>query len=252
MKHSNWIGGKRVAARVAAVTLITAIMSLGVSILAPSEVTADAYVIQETIVEHKSTPNVSFTVHVDNSGVETEIAEPTISADEERQLQEELIVESREEEFEAYINSIYCDPNDVTKITNLKLEDMPILTDGTWWEGYEESLYHLEQNYGINAVFAMAVSTLESGGGTSSRARNRDNYYGLSTSTNYGSRYSCTMYFGDLINRKYVSQGRSSVYSIGPKYCPPNRQWESYMAEYMSGVQSQLRSEIASRGISTI
>ena len=53
MKHSNWIDGKRVAAIGAAVTLITAIMSLGVSILAPSEVTADAYVIQETIVEHK-------------------------------------------------------------------------------------------------------------------------------------------------------------------------------------------------------
>src|SRR5699024_2393085 len=120
MKHSNWIGGKRVTARVAAVTLITALMPVGVSILAPSEVTANAYVIQETIVEHKATPSASLTVHVDNSGVETEIAEPTISADEERQLQEELIVESREEEFEAYINSIYCDPNDVTKITNLK------------------------------------------------------------------------------------------------------------------------------------
>lgn len=250
MKHSNRINGRRVLAT----TLLTAIMSLGVTILAPSEVTAShKRVIQETIAEHIVTmSNVVYTVHVNNNGIETTIAEPTISMEEEREVQQELILEAREEALDDYVNSIHCDPNDVTKITNLKLEDMHLLTRGTWWEGYEESLYNLEQRHGINAAFAMAVSTLESGAGTSSRARNRDNYYGLSTSTDYGSRFNCTMYFGDLLNRKYVSQGLSSVYSIGPKYCPPNRQWETYMANYMSGIQTRLRSEIASRGITTL
>lgn len=146
---------------------------------------------------------------------------------------------------EDYINNFTCDPSNVKKITNLTLEDMTYLTEGTWWSGHEQTLYDLEQNYGINAGFAMAVSSLESGHGTSSRARNRNNFYGITSSKNYGSRYNCTMYFGDLINRLYVDNGRVSVHTIGPKYCPPNRKWEIYMESYMNNITYKVREKMA-------
>lgn len=236
--------------------LLMAMTALGVVTLVPSEVTLIASAnenVIETAAEQSIIPfpqsTTVYSVGVDNSGPEQEFPSPTITVGEEREIQAELILESKQEELESYIGSVQCNPDNVTAITNLRLEDMHLLTEGTWWEGYEESLYYLEQTHGINAAFAMGVSTLESGAGTSSRARNRQNYYGLSTSTVYGSRYNCTMYFGDLINRLYVNQGRSSVYTIGPKYCPPNRKWETYVADYMQShggtLQAKLREKYA-------
>ena len=256
MKHSNQkhVGScHRQLNRFVGTALVMAILSLGVNISTPSVVRADIPTIQEFDQSMTATENLNsspYVVTVRNDAMEeTLAATPSITNEEEVAIQEEIIQSVKQEELDAYVNSIYCDPNDVSKITNLKLEDMILLTKGTWWEGYEESLYNLEQTYHINAAFAMAVSSLESGCGTSSRARSKNNFYGLETGTSYSSRYHNTSYFGDLLNRKYVGVGKKSVYAIGPKYCPPNRQWEKYMANYMSGIQTKLRNAVSNRGV---
>lgn len=257
MKHSNQrrnIGScHRQLNRFVGTALIMTVLSLGVNISTPSKVNAEIPTIQEFDQSMTATENLDnspYVVSVRNDAIEETLAsEPSISSEEEAAIQDEIIQGVKQEELDTYVNSIYCDPENITKLTNLKLEDMILLTKGTWWEGYEESLYNLEQTYHINAAFAMAVSSLESGCGTSSRARSRNNFYGLETGTTYSSRYHNTAYFGDLMNRKYVGVGKKSVYAIGPKYCPPNRQWEKYVANYMSGVQSRLRNSVASRGV---
>jgi uncharacterized FlgJ-related protein len=157
----------------------------------------------------------------------------------QRQLEEERRIE---EERLAQIASITSNPDDVTQISNMTLEQMAMATEGTWWEGNEQALYDLEQNYHINAFYAMAVSTLESGNGTSERANSRANYYGIESGKHYNTLYECTMYFGDFQNRLYINDDDHliSVWTIGPKYCPPNRKWEVYMANKMNELYNKV------------
>jgi len=121
-----------------------------------------------------------------------------------------------------YLATINCDPKDITKVTNLKPEHYEHLVDGTWWEGNEKALMALEQKYGINAIFAMAVSSLESGYGSSSKAKKCHNYYGLMTKRTWESLHHNTSCWGDLMSTKYVANGKCSVDSIAKMYCPVN------------------------------
>lgn len=158
-----------------------------------------------------------------------------------RIIQEEL----ERRRYADYINSISCDPMDVSKVSGLKLEDFHLLTEGTWWEGNEQALYDLEQTYGVNAMFAMSVSTLESGRGTSVRASSRHNYYGIELpNMRWDSLYDNTQYWGDLISHGYNERGLKSVWAIGPVYCPPNRQWEVYMNDKMTELYSSLLNKL--------
>lgn len=162
----------------------------------------------------------------------------------ETQIAEEIAEEKRLAELaerQAYIDAIVCDPTDVSRISGLKAEDFKYLTEGTWWEGHEETLYQLEQQCNINALFAMSVSTLESGCGTSYRASSKHNYYGIELANkNWESLYDNTLWWGDMIHRLYVGKGVSSVWNIGPIYCPPNRNWEVYMNDHMNELYTGL------------
>lgn len=168
----------------------------------------------------------------------------TITQEYERLEQQQIIATTELNLLEQEMNNIQINSYDVRQITGLSVENMRLLTQGTWLEGQEQALYDLEQTYHINACYAMAVSSLESGCGTSSRARNRRSFYGESTSKKYSSFYENTMYFGDFMSRLYTNVGRISVFSIGPKYCPPNRRWESYMHSYMSEKHQLLMNRI--------
>lgn len=162
----------------------------------------------------------------------------------EAQIIEELAEEerlARIAEQQVYIDSIVCDPTDVSRISGLKAEDFKYLTKGTWWEGHEETLYQLEQQCGINALFAMSVSTLESGRGTSYRASSKHNYYGIELANkSWDGLYDNTLWWGDMMQRLYVGKDVISVWDIGPIYCPPNRQWEVYMNDHMTELYTGL------------
>lgn len=248
-----------------------AAISLGVSILLPTTTSAQVIGIEpavstndtndETQVQVESegpaSPAVIYAVDTIEFGPGYEMENPSIPVEEERKAQATIISTVKEEkaaaeeaariaDLEQYIQSVGLTPDNVSRITNLRLEDMHLLTEGTWWAGEEQALYDLEHTYGINACYAMAVSTLESGHGTTSRARNKNEVFGMTNARQqyFSSRHEDTMYFGDIMHRKYVGQGRVSVESIGVKYCPPNRRWEVYMRDYMNkrdNLQAKLR-----------
>jgi beta-N-acetylglucosaminidase len=170
--------------------------------------------------------------------LEEEIADQIAYEKEQERLRK---LELKRKKRIAFINSVVCNPDDISRVTGLeKISDYKCLTEGTWWSGHEQALYDLEHTYGINAAFAMSVSTLESGSGTSTRANSRHNYYGIELSTVWNSLDDNTLYWGGLINRVYVSKGLTSVWSIGPVYCPPNREWENFMASNMQSLRQSL------------
>lgn len=190
-----------------------------------TETFGDEYVVDnyETAIEYELSPVITM-------GDEQAAQEAIIAKVEE---EKKLVEEERTRE---YIRTVGIDPDNVGRITNLRREDMHLLTEGTWWAGAEDTLYDLEQTYGISAAFAMGVSTLECGAGTSRLARMEHNYYGFMSGKTWSNRHDCTMYFGQKMSANYVGQGRRSVEAISPKYCPPNYvYWQNYVRNYMSG-----------------
>lgn len=170
----------------------------------------------------------------------------------EEEIKAELAEQARLRKIErrkAYIASIVCDPTNVSRVSGLKESDFKFLTKGTWWEGNEEALVKLEKKYTINAMFAMAVSTLESGFGTSDRAQSRNNYYGLESPRYWDSLYTNTQYWGDLISTHYVGEGRLSVDSISTKYCPPN---SNYWANFNKNEMVELYNQLITRLNNTV
>ena len=100
--------------------------------------------------------------------------------------------------------------------TNLYPEELEIvLTNGL--SGYGQAFYNMERLYGINSIFAISVAELESGNGTSSAFRNKNNAFGIGPGMRFSSVESGIYYFGDLMN-KSTYYGKS-IDRIGSIYC---------------------------------
>lgn len=207
--------------------------------------------VRQTVVVSTTVPNESDFVVAESIQAEArrqETLEERFAeeiAERERLLEEQRIAEEKQA-FQDYINSIVCDPSDISRVSGLKEEDYGLLTKGTWWEGNEQTLYELETEHGVNAMFAISVSSLESGLGTSVRASSRHNYYGIELDRNWSSLYDNTLWWGGMINRVYIENGLCNVYDIGPVYCPPNREWEVYMNDRMNSLYNSLINNLQS------
>lgn len=100
--------------------------------------------------------------------------------------------------------------------TNIPPEQLEkILSKGL--SGYGQAFYNMEQNYGINSIFAISVAEIESGHGTSSAFRYKNNAFGLGPGMAFSSVESCINYFGGLMN-KSMYYGKP-IDRIGVVYC---------------------------------
>ena len=100
--------------------------------------------------------------------------------------------------------------------TNIPPEHLEkILSKGL--SGYGQAFYNMEQNYGINSIFAISVAEIESGHGTSSAFRYKNNAFGLGPGMAFSSVESCINYFGGLMN-KSMYYGKP-IDRIGVVYC---------------------------------
>lgn len=100
--------------------------------------------------------------------------------------------------------------------TNIQPEDLEkILTKGL--SGYGQAFYDMEQKYGINSVFAISVAEYESGYGTSSAFRRKNNAFGIGPGRRFSSVENGIYYFGELMN-KSTYYGKS-IDRIGSIYC---------------------------------
>lgn len=131
----------------------------------------------------------------------------------------------------------------VVSESGLTEEDISQIFEGTELLGHdlEEAVLEIEEQYGINAYFTIAVMKLESGNGKSRLARVKNNLFGLNATGgsneqaySFETKADSVRKFGSLISGKYVDQGYTTVEKVARKYCPANSKWPSLVKNIMN------------------
>lgn len=121
--------------------------------------------------------------------------------------------------------------DDITTPSNTYPESLEFALKDTWLEGYGTLYYELEQEYGINALFAIGNAFTEVGWDDKSEKSlpytSRNNIYGIQNQS-FASYEECIRYYFDFMNRLYVKEGIIDAKSVSQKYCPPTpRSWRT-------------------------
>ena len=127
---------------------------------------------------------------------------------------------------------------DAFTISGLSAKAFDYILEGTNLDGMGYAFEELEQEYGVNGLFAMAVAQTETGFGRSEYARNKNNFFGM-LGCSYETKYDGIMAFGKLMNKPIYYQ--NSIDRIGKTYCPPNAsEWSSQNKFLMGSYWSRL------------
>ncbi|QJD83141.1 glucosaminidase domain-containing protein [Cohnella herbarum] len=128
--------------------------------------------------------------------------------------------------------------------SGLTEEDISVIFNGTALEGHglEQTILEVEEEYGINALFTIAVMKLESGNGSSRLAKNKNNLFGLNASGkdahkrafSFETKGDSVRKFGQLLSKNYVGKGYTTIEKIATKYCPANSKWSGLVKNIMT------------------
>lgn len=102
------------------------------------------------------------------------------------------------------------------------------------------ALEQMEKTYGVNGIFVMAVSWMESGSRTSDLARSHNNMtsiYGGDGLNTYSSPSECIINTGRILkDNYYTAKGCRTASDIGPIYCPPNPNWANSITSFCNTI----------------
>ena len=119
-------------------------------------------------------------------------------------------------------------------ITHTTIEEYELILKGSRLEGYGYCFKQIEDQYGVNGLFAVSVATLESGLGKSSLGKSNNNFYGIrggsSSWAKFDSVESGILYFGKLMNKSHY-YGKT-ITRIAPIYC--NADWANKVSSIMT------------------
>ncbi len=112
-------------------------------------------------------------------------------------------------------------------------------------KGTGDSLVRAEELYQVNSLVLSAIAYLESAGGMSKLAREKNNLFGLGagganpyqSALSFSSRDECICYSAGLLCRRYVSRGYrgDSLTAIGPRYAE-DPLWAEKVSQIMAKI----------------
>jgi beta-N-acetylglucosaminidase len=114
--------------------------------------------------------------------------------------------------------------------------------------GLEKAILEIEEEYGINAYFTIAVMKLESGNGKSKIAKDKNNLFGLNAidGDQYNKAFSfktkgdSVQKFGQLISKNYIDKGYTTIEKVSTKYCQANPKWSGLVKSIMKSDYNKL------------
>lgn len=128
--------------------------------------------------------------------------------------------------------------------SGLHKEHIAAIFEGTDLANHEleEVILEIEEEYGINAYFTIAVMKLESGNGSSRLAKRKNNLFGLNAidgdkhdrAFSFNTKGDSIRKFGQLLSKNYVGKGYTTIEKVATKYCPANSKWSSLVKTIMN------------------
>ena len=117
-------------------------------------------------------------------------------------------------------------------------------------KGLELTFLLCEEEYNINATFMISCAILESQMGESRIGRKKNNWFGIQAydwdpfkcAKKFDNPAECIDYWCNLINDKYVSEGRTTLDSIGIKYCSSSS-WASSLKSIINRLINLVNSD---------
>lgn len=162
-------------------------------------------------------------------------------------LEEELEIKKEREAQLASIN-LNSSPYTVSNLTgdqfnaiiNALFDKYGIASNENLLYQCGNALEQMEKTYGVNGLFVMSISWMESGSRTSTLARNHNNMtsiYGGNGLNTYSSPSECIMNTGRILkDTYYTSWGCRTASDIGSSYCPPNPNWANSITGFCNTI----------------
>lgn len=133
----------------------------------------------------------------------------------------------------------------LTRVTGLTPYELDSCLEGTPMEGLGEDFYRAEHEYGVNAIFLIALANHESAYGTSAIARDKNNLFGFtaydsspySSSTGYSSKGESIAMVARFLSENYLTPGGCyfhgvSCAGVNVKYCTSS-DWAGKVENHM-------------------
>ena len=134
--------------------------------------------------------------------------------------------------------------SELNEPSGLSAEQIENMVKGTGLQGIGSAVKEVEDMYGINAYFTLAVASYESGYGRSYLAVNQNNIFGLDPYNGgmcFGDKSECVRYFGKLITKYYFGKGLITPESINRVYEPYNSNWSVNVRSIMQTYRNKLK-----------
>ncbi len=102
--------------------------------------------------------------------------------------------------------------SNLLEVSNLTAEEFDMMLEGTALEGIGEALELAEQESGVNGLYLLGLSALESGWGRSNYAKNRNNLVGWDADDGtdnakyFDSKADCIAFTADKLKSNYLSE----------------------------------------------
>lgn len=125
-------------------------------------------------------------------------------------------------------------PDNVTQSSGATAEYLDLAIQGTGLDGLGEAYVGAEKDYGINAIFLLSITVLESGWGESRLAVEKNNVSGFraydsdpyNSATIFTTKEQSIRRTAEVLSKEYVALGRNTIVDIGKKYARDKR-WAS-------------------------
>ncbi|MEA4852942.1 MAG: glucosaminidase domain-containing protein [Christensenella sp.] len=144
---------------------------------------------------------------------------------------------------------VYQSGTDLTNLTAYPEEQLEILLQNTGLAGLGGAFVNAERNYGVNALFLISITKLESGNGNSSLAKNSNNLGGLKSGGNgylsFDSKEQCVDYMARLLSENYLNENGKyysgkTVKGVSKIYCEQSSYWASSVEKMMEQAYNKI------------
>lgn len=168
----------------------------------------------------------------------------------EQKQEVEEVVEIKEEVKKEVkdVKTPHFNPNNLLEKSNLTRDDAYRMLKGSKLQSVSSHYIYAEETYGVNAIFLMGLTSLESGHGTSNIAINNNNIGGVRKGSGEYSSFSswegCISYIANLISKYYLKDDATyfsgrSIWDVNKNYCE-NSDWADKIVSISKGLMSNL------------